>query len=222
VRDGELEIWHPLRDVRPLDPDQDGNDSAQLLGGGPDIVVIAHATVPDDQWNARLLVSSDSGETWRARHLVGDWEGGEIRGRQHEDGTVRAMIPIPDCMTEMAFAFRWQDGEFETIDAAISADLAFFGDRMYSSTGWQEIGSEETYHLPDVDDAKIIEGPYPIAIAGGAYRVDGKRAVQLPWVLSGDERGLVADPAGRIWSNLCGQPHVSTRREPARCPSEGD
>ena len=224
IRDGEAEHWRPVPSLRQIDPEVPM--PARLLGGGPDIVVVAHAEQRDDRWwVAQLGVSHDLGATWRTRRLVDDWEGGHVHGRQHEDGTVLAMLSLPDCMSDFPFAFRWKDGVYERLETSLDADLAFFGDRMVSYRGSHKIGSDYVRELPDLGAPfpTLIEGPYPIFITdAGAFRVDRKRVTRLPVELDGDETDLVADPAGRLWSVRCGKPHVSTKTAPAACPVPTD
>lgn len=218
IREGDAERWAHVPGISPVD-ELYGRDGV-LLGGGPDVVVIGHPKrSPDDTWRARLAVSHDLGATWRTRDLVEYWEGGEVRGRQHEDGTILAMIPQADCMGDTPWVFRWRDGALEELWSALDANLAFFGDRMMSSTEWQRIGADATHALPALDGVeRILEGPYPIVIAGGKlHRIAGTRAIELPWQLGPDADGVSADPAGRIWSVVCGRPHVATRTPPAPC-----
>ena len=224
ILDGDGVHWEALPGLRLTDDDLYGRPHAVVLGGGPDVAVIGHALrSKDGAWTAALVVSHDLGLTWQHRTLADYWEGGDVHGRQHEDGTILAMIPQADCMHDDPWVFRWRAGELEQVEAAIAADLAFFGDRMISSKQWQHIGSPQAHDLPALDylHPTLIEGPYPILITpDGAYRVDGKQPKLLPWQLDGNEVQPVADPAGRIWSVRCGQPHVSTKSKPTPCERE--
>jgi hypothetical protein len=131
------------------------------------------------------------------------------------------MVPLPDCMSDIAFSFRWRDGVFERLDTELDADLDFFGDRMVSRLGSHKIGSDYIRELPELDATYphlVVGGPDPIFVTDtGAYRMTGKRVVRMPVALEGNEQGFVADPAGRLWSVMCGQPHVSTKTAPASC-----
>ncbi len=225
IRDGDRDSWRTLpvfdvTDHRALEEPA----TVAVLGGGPDVALVGLEPIPDQLWRARLAISRDLGTTWETHSLDQEWEGGELRGRQYEDGSIRAMLPVPDCMGDSAWLFTYRDGVVHGDYDAVSPNMAFFGDAVLSDREWKHDGDHEMRPIVGLESVNpdIIEGPSPIvAVDGTLYRVTNGKASPLPYKLSDEATSLVADAAGRVWSIVCGQPTIATRADAPICDCDG-
>jgi len=216
IRDGAVERWRrppgvQMASTHTADGDVAAYADGRVLGGGPDVVVLANG--PDDQRRGVLVRSFDLGVTWQRYDVSEAWDTGRVVGRQHEDGTIRGMLAIADCMSDSPLLFEITDRGLRTEYAVVGDQLQLFGELVVGYRGWQRFGGEPHPfdELPDYPE--ILEGPYPIARVGDqAFRIRGSKATRLPWKIAGEL--AVVDPAGRIWSVHCGSPRIATRALP--------
>jgi hypothetical protein len=220
VHDATGEAWLKL----PGRMVAESHHTPKLAGGGPDIVAIGH-TIDDDAWAS--MVAIRRGTQWETRGLAHYWTGA-LRGRQYEDGSIVAMVPLADCMHDDPRTFRYRDGVIEWLDIHVAADLAIYGDVIVSHYGWQRIGDKEKRDLVGLDDDSayptIIEGPSPmLAVGAKTYRFHEGRVTRLPYLLHEQATSIVADAAGRIWSVVCGELVIATRTaHVATCTGDTD
>jgi hypothetical protein len=125
IREGTRETWQRL--PRGLRGEQ--GDPAALIGGGPDVVVIA--TAPGDTWRARAAVSADRGTTWWYRDLVDYWESSHATGHQTSDGTIHVALTTADCMHDPVFWLRIRDGVVDSEELGSIGHVALDGDRAF-------------------------------------------------------------------------------------------
>jgi hypothetical protein len=125
IREGTRETWQRL--PRGLRGEQD--DPAALIGGGPDVIVIA--TAPGDTWRARAAVSADRGTTWWYRDLVDYWESSHATGYQASDGTIHVALTTSDCMHDPVFWLRIRDGVVDSEELGSIGRVALEGGRVY-------------------------------------------------------------------------------------------
>ena len=215
IREGAEERWHALPGLAL----ENEHDDAWVIGGGPDVVVVGHA--PGDEMKARLVISRDRGATWERRHLVGDYEGNRVIGRQYEDGRILAMVPLPDCMSTYPWVFEYKTGVVTHHHSEAASELVFDGDRIVSRTGWHRIGSETVHDYSGVASwPSVAEGPF--VISEEIYRFRGGRLVATRWQVHDDATDLVGDRAGRLWYIACGKVAIASRTVPdGLCPDQG-
>jgi hypothetical protein len=191
IRDGAHERWR----TAPLDLGAD--KPARVLGGGPDLVVIAR--VADDP-GARLAISRDGGQTWGTRKLAPYWEGEPIRGRQYEDGTIRGAVPVTDCDYYALWMFRIHDDKIDSIEHGRyePRERLFAKDEDGAS---YEVGFDES-----------IDGPVPLQLRDREVErlVSGKPR-STHWIV-GDRQTAAGDAAGHVWSVVCGKLEIATAR----------
>jgi hypothetical protein len=195
---------------------------ASIVGGGPDIAIIGHSRGgPETGWQARLVITSDHAH-WRQYELGDGWEGRPAAGRQYPDGSIVAMIPLADCMSDLPWTFELRDGAVKRLDIGMQdgrASLQIWDDVIVAATGWQTLAGD----AHDFDDslATPLPGPAPILRDGDrTFRfVDGLR-VPTKIRISEDATSVATDAGGRIWTVICGRVAVATSN--TRPCAEGD
>ncbi len=223
MRSGPREHWRSIPGVQLADKKYGVSDESEpphvsIIGGGPDLAVAGHE-IDHDSDKARLAVSEDLGESWRYYDLHSSVEGPMI-GRQREDGRIDLGVIVVDCRSEDLLWVRVENGVAEHLmqwipgmNASLSGDLALTG------TQWRRRRSDEEdwtpiTGLPADSRASVLENSTILVEDTVAYKVSHGRARKLPWRIEGS--GIAADPAGRIWSVVCGQPWIAQRTPSGR------
>jgi hypothetical protein len=224
VRASSREHWRALpglglADRRYPDSDYVHVPDVFILGGGPDVVIAGHAAATDAN-GARVAISEDLGDSWRY-HDLHDYVEGPMIGRQREDGRIDVGAIVVDCMSEDLLWVRISDGKVDPVMRWIQGMSASLRDDIaLSRNQWQRRGSDDwkpILGLEEAEDPVALEDSSIILDGATAYRVKRGRAHALPWTIEGNEHA--ADPAGRIWSVVCGQPWIARRAASGRsCP----
>jgi hypothetical protein len=222
IRDGASETWKHVPGLRLVDTSDSPQEvQANLVGGGPDIVVLG--TSYAEGWIGRLAISNDAGESWRFHELGQGFEPHVHHdGRQDADGTIHVAIGQADCSHDDLFWATIRTGTTTIVRDVMPelSELAIYGDVALSEQGvlgrsgsWKSVeGFFEGAAL------RPLPGPYPVLINGNsAYRVRNGKAKELPLMVQGDPRAM--DPAGRIWSIACGHLLIA-RRDPVDLAGE--
>lgn len=227
IADGPREVWRSIPGLAIEDePEPTYHDRVSLIGGGRDVIVVGNK--PGDTGGARVAVSRDLGASW-AYHDMNEYSaaGETVTGVQHEDGTILVGTTIADCRTEdIAWLRITPDGKAEAHWQQIyGVQFQFWGDSMLSTYGRRKIDApedttwaaypEETYYgIP-------IPAPYPVFVTDEKIvRLTGTKTRDLPWKPEGEH--LQMDPAGRVWSIVCGKPWIAGKTASGRsCGVEG-
>lgn len=206
IRDGDRERWRTapvkLHDGEP----------ARVLGGGPDIALVAYS-MADDSMEPRLAISRDGGASWRTRPLSDYWEGEAIRGRQYEDGTIRGAIPVTDCDSYLLWVFRFRDDKMEHVEhARYWREPVWEGNRMIDPVGHRLFDRDEDGILFEVEFDSTVDGPVPLLLRDDeVHRFTNGKTRRTPWIV-GNPHTAAGDAAGHVWSVVCGKLEIATAR----------
>jgi hypothetical protein len=193
IRDGEHERWR----TAPVSI-EDGMPS-RVLGGGPDIVLVAHAIGMN---GVRLAISRDGGETWASHRLAAYWEGDKVRGRQYEDGTIRGAVPVTDCDSYTLFMFRLRDGELASVEHA----------RYPRGPVETLFDKTEDGALYELEYDATVDGPVPLLVQDHeVHRVVNGKQRRTRWFVR-NPYTAVGDAAGHVWNVACGKLELATAR----------
>jgi hypothetical protein len=198
-----------------------------LIGGGRDVIVVGNATGGGDS-HARVAITRDLGATWTYRDLTSYASSSEdIGGFQRADGSIVVGVEVPDCMSD---ALSWveirPDGtSAEHWISMPGAQFEFYGDQVYTGYARRKLDApadaEWTRFPEDHYSGTPIQAPYPMMVSDeSAARMVGSTPKLLPWVIEGEQHAM--DPAGRLWSIVCGQLWIAGIRSSGReCSPEG-
>ena len=178
----------------------DDGDLNNLIGGGPDVVVLGVTSEADSQMG-RLAITRDLGTSWSFRDLSPYYEGRNASGHQLADGRIRVALSFVDCMHDPMYWYAIDGERIVEDDLTVApGKLYVHGDIAYASTQWRRMNREwrDIEGLPTDVDVHLM-GAVPRAIAGNVvYRLrDGVATPLRPWP-NGVEP-LAVDLAGRIW-----------------------
>lgn len=220
VADGERETWRTVQGIDLRDADEYHYDDVHVIGGGRDLIIFGKQ--PGETGRARVAVSRDLGATW-SYHDMSEYSGGgeTAAGVQRADGTILVGTAIPDCMTEEISWIRIApDGATDAHWMQIyGLFFQFWGDSIMSTYGERKIDAADDVKWAVYPDEKYygnpIPAPYPVYVSEDkAVRLVGKEARDLPWAIEGEDMQM--DPAGRLWSLVCGQPVIAGKKPSGR------
>jgi len=217
IHDGDVERWHRVPGLHG-----GSEDPNTLIGGGPDVVVLGITT--QQNWTARIAISSDLGATWAHRDLMHWYESHNASGRQDRDGTIHLAMAFADCMSDpMDWYTIDRTGKIHVDDNTTSAvgmvyvhgDVTYAGGQFrHMHREWQAIAG-----LNEQVWAVKFLGVVPRAITDSVvYRLEDGVATPLrPWPVG--VQPLAVDLSGRIWG-LDGERLVAVDGHAAPVPAE--
>lgn len=230
ISDGGRDMWRSVPGLE-LDSEKDGEmwwpAKVRLIGGGRDVIVVGQATGAGDA-HARVAVSRDLGASWSYRDLTSYAESSEdIGGFQRADGSIVVGVEVPDCMSDdLAWVEIRPDGTSDEHWISMpGAQFEFYGDQIYTAYARRKLDAPVDAEWTRFPDEQVsgtpIQAPYPVVVSSEkAARMVGSTAKILPWVIEGEQHAM--DPAGRLWSIVCGQLWIASTRPSGReCAPEG-
>lgn len=225
VIDGGRERWPAIPGIDLADQIGDGASwpaKVALIGGGRDIIVVGTAISSIGDAPARVAMTRDGGATWTYRDLAAYASSSEdISGYQRADGTIVVGVQVPDCRSDDLVWVEIKPDKTTTEHWVWmpGGQFELYGDRVYTSSAWRDLRAPDTAEwtqLPDEPSLGMpIRAPYPVLVSDDrATRLANTTAKPYPWVIEGVQHAM--DPAGRLWSIVCGQPWIASAQASGR------
>ncbi len=234
IADRGRDTWRAVPGVDLAD--QQGDDKTvswppkvALIGGGRDVIVVGNSTHPSGDAGARVAVSHDLGASWTYRDMKSYASSSEdMGGYQRADGTILVGIEVPDCMSDdLSWLEIRPDGTSDEHWISMpGAQFELYGDQVYTAYGRRRLhtadDAEWTRFPDDSSYGTPIPAPYPVVVSSeSAARLSGSTPTPYPWVIEGEAHAM--DPAGRLWSIVCGQLWIAGKTSSGRtCPVASD